>query len=602
MGTDRKLTPAVSTAGVRRVVEAFDAVPQDLSARERIAALSAAIADAHDRPMPTAFADDVVSLAVRDSLRDLDLRELPLSILGSVWEQLIDDRGRQRRGAHFTPDGVARSISRLALDASDYGPDSAPPRVWDPACGGGSFLLAAAQLIEEQSDLSRRDIVTGLWGTDIDATALDVCSTTLELWSRSDAQPQTVAADALLELPDNWPTDFDLVVGNPPFLGQLAASTSRSTHRRAKLNERFRSAGGTYVDDAGLFVELATERVRPGGAIGFVLPESLLGSRDATPMRELVAERGEITDLWIGDTGTFAASVDVVAMVFRRGTDRQSTATTGATRVISVEDDAVIELGQSTTPSPATWAPLLAAAAAVPEVVLDGEELLSQHCEATAGFRQHFYGIADAVANGIPDDRSACLVTSGAIDPLRPLWGTRPVRFAKHPYESPVLKIDAIEDVDVRNWFQARRRPKILLASQTRVVEAIVDTEGTSVPSVPVISVEPHDPKVIWHIAAALSAPAVSAWLVRRNAGTGMSRNAIRLRAANIGQVPLPTDQDSWNVGANRAEEAQAASEAGDTERYKRALRAFAAAMNHAYGVPNEVSDWWWEQLRLPPG
>ena len=64
----------------------------------------------------------------------------------------------------------------------------------------------------------------------------------------------------------------------------------------------------------------------------------------------------------------------------------------------------------------------------------------------------------------------------------------------------------------------------------------------------------------------------------------------------------MPADQDLWNVGAIRAQEAQAASEAGDTERYKGALRAFAAAMNHAYGVPNEVSDWWWEQLRLPPG
>ena len=63
--------------------------------------------------------------------------------------------------------------------------------------------------------------------------------------------------------------------------------------------------------------------------------------------------------------------------------------------------------------------------------------------------------------------------------------------------------------------------PKVLVASQTKVIEAVVDEAGRAVPGTPVVSVEPTDPEVdVWHLAALLTSPVAT-----RTARAGGSRN-----------------------------------------------------------------------------
>ena len=87
-------------------------------------------------------------------------------------------------------------------------------------------------------------------------------------------------------------------------------------------------------------------------------------------------------------------------------------------------------------PSAASWAPLLAAAAGVPVVPRPtGGATLGDVARVTAGFRDQYYGLTDAVA----DDAAGAhpLVTSGVIDPLDDGWGRRPTRFAKRSFDAP---------------------------------------------------------------------------------------------------------------------------------------------------------------------
>ena len=68
------------------------------------------------------------------------------------------------------------------------------------------------------------------------------------------------------------------------------------------------------------------------------------------------------------------------------------------------------------------------------------------------------------------------LVTSGVIDPLDDGWGRRPTRFAKRSFGAPSVLLDRV-DPSIDAWIRDRLVPKVLVASQTRVIEAIVDPD-----------------------------------------------------------------------------------------------------------------------------
>ena len=104
-----------------------------------------------------------------------------------------------------------------------------------------------------------------------------------------------------------------------------------------------------------------------------------------------------------------------------------------------------------------------------------------------------------------------------------------------------------------------------------RVVECVVDREGTMLPAVPVITARPNTPgdAELSALAAVLSSPLVSAWLWHAAAGTGLSARTVRLRPAVVAAVP-------WPGGALGP--AIARYEAGD-------LAGSAGAVHAAYGI-----------------
>ena len=185
-------------------------------------------------------------------------------------------------------------------------------------------------------------------------------------------------------------------------------------------------------------------------------------------------------------------------------------------------------------------------------------------------------------------------------------WGDRPCRFDGRRWQAPVVDLDAVTigDSEVGRWFAERRRPKLLVASQTAVVEVVVDSTGNLVPVTPLIVVEPVDtgrevdPEVLWRLAAALSAPSITALAVRRSLGAARSSGRLRLSAAQVSDLPLPTDAGAWDEGTalartlHRSSGAPAASDA---------WLEFGRVMVAAYGVVDSgavatLVDWWWSR------
>ncbi len=550
------------------------------------------LAERTGAPPPGAFSDlgEVPNGPWRDRLAELEPLRCQPELIGQVWEYLLAPQDRRGRGAHFTPAAVSHEVTAMALRRrGELSSGTETPTIWDPSAGGGAFLLAACRQLLTQG-YGHVELVERCFASDIDDGALDACDAALELWSGGSARPKRRCMDTLLDPVADWPVVFDIVLGNPPFLGQLASDTARSGDRAVQLGDRYADVSTAYLDEAGLFLYLAQQRIGADGVAALVLPASLLGASDAEALRRAVGTHGSLAGLWLEEAQSFAAAVDVVAVVVDRS-DRETTTVVSPRGTVEVKP-----------PDARSWAPLLAAADGVPLVTLTGRETVGTHAQVTAGFRQHFYGIQGAVSES-PEDGQAPgprLLTAGAIDPLMERWGSAPITFNGQRWLRPTLNVDDIEDPAVAAWFRARMVPKILLASQTAVVELIVDGEGDRVPSVPVLSLEPDDPGQLWHLAAALSAPAVCAHLVSQAAGTGLSRRAIRVRASELLRVPLPQNADDWNRGATAAKAVQAASASGDSRGYVDGLRILGRSMDAAYGVGPEVGSWWWKRLRLP--
>jgi hypothetical protein len=162
--------------------------------------------------------------------------------------------------------------------------------------------------------------------------------------------------------------------------------------------------------------------------------------------------------------------------------------------------------------------------------------VLGDRADLNANFRDEYYGMIPAVGD---HEAGPPLVTSGLIDPGRMRWSEIPVRFAKHRFVAPRIDLEAL-DPKMRAWADKRLVPKVLVANQTPIIEAVCDAAGEWLPGVPVVAVYPRPDVSPWALAAVLTSPAASIWAWHRQGGTGLSPNTIRVGPAMLAALPWP--------------------------------------------------------------
>ena len=503
--------------------------------------------------------------------------------------------GRRSTGSWYTPDEVvAHVLGDAGIASATARRASATARrasVADPACGTGHFLVAAGDRMRDRAHAGAA-LAARLHGMDLDPMAVAIARARLRArfggaasaWARSVRCGDSLAAGA-------WARTFDAVVGNPPFLGQLSASTARGAAQNDALRARFDGVVRRYADAASAFLLLGCE-LAPRGAVAMVLPVPALSAGDSRPVRiECARRRGLRSVRFLPDTA-FGAAVRtcVVALGARTRTVR------------------VLGSSGSETPMPnaaladGAWGASLAAVREVPRPGIgNASGTLNAWMTATADFRQHYYALEGLVRErrrgAVPSMREPALVTVGAIDAASLGWGERPVKIHGRSFAAPVVRADELATHPVLGaWHRARGVPKVLVATQTRVLEAWVDPDARTLPSTPVITVVPRKGADLWRVGAALLAPPVAAEAWWRHAGAGMSTRAIRVSASQLRAMPAPGDRRAWDRGARALRDWQRSPE-------RSAVRdRFADAMCDAYGVPGgseraRLVRWWIEGL-----
>lgn len=334
-----------------------------LTVKKRISAIFERVKEKHSHIFDR---NDEIKLKPRSlayiisELQKYSVLNTHIDIKGKAYEELVGANLRGDRGEFFTPRNVMHmTVEMLAPQVDEL--------VLDPACGTGGFLVIAmnsiiAALEEEVSRDSRKP--KGKWSDDEKLLFQDrikeiatsnffgfdlnpdlVKATKMNMVMNNDGSGNIFQTDSLLP-PHAWEANFrkdlskalgireselrssaslgfaDVIVTNPPFgskipikdphileqfdLGHIWEHDKANRQHWIKTN-RLQSS----VPPEHLFIERCLQFLKPGGRMGIVVPDSILGAPGL----------GYIRDWLIGKT-RIIASVDLHADTFqpRNGT------------------------------------------------------------------------------------------------------------------------------------------------------------------------------------------------------------------------------------------------------------------------------------------
>ncbi len=288
---------------------------------------------------------------------------LEADVLGTAYEQYlghivaegetethVEEKRTKRKsqGIYYTPTFVTKYIVQQTvgkyLEENGYNP-SKPPRVLDMACGSGSFLIEAFDVIDGFVAKQRGQAQKGevdfydrarqlevlqscIFGVDKDRQAVEVARLNLllrGLHSREKlpmleniANGDSLKSDTYsFHFPKAIQSGgFDIIIGNPPY---VRAENMARDDRDYYMSGEFETAYGRF-DIFILFVERAIKLLNEGGRLGFILPYAGFTQNYALMLRKYILDNCIIeTIVDLSEYKVFAeASVATCIFVLRK--------------------------------------------------------------------------------------------------------------------------------------------------------------------------------------------------------------------------------------------------------------------------------------------
>ncbi|MBN2565570.1 MAG: N-6 DNA methylase [Candidatus Eisenbacteria bacterium] len=266
-------------------------------------------------PSDTIELDDDSIAYVVGELQSYCVTESKRDVVGDAFEVFMGPALRGEEGQFFTP----RNVVHMIVDILDPEPEET---IIDPACGSGGFLIAGLDRVwakveargkrkkwsgqrirEEQTHLASNYFR----GLDKDRFLAKVTKAYMAILG--DGRGGVFCENSLLP-PSKWEPltqskvkleSFEVVMTNPPFGTKIPIKGAETLGQyvlghRAKLNKKTGKYEWTSkVSDKEppqlLFIERCIQLLKPGGRMGIVIPESILGMPTYTHIVQFLRSR-----------------------------------------------------------------------------------------------------------------------------------------------------------------------------------------------------------------------------------------------------------------------------------------------------------------------
>lgn len=302
----------------------------------------------------------------KDKTISYDFSAIEADVLGNIYEQYLghilkktekrakvteSHAHRKEQGIYYTPTYIVDYIIRNTVCEllKDKKTDPKKLRVLDPACGSGSFLIKAFDLLykqckdKEEYTQTRFDsngnlysakmevMQNNIFGIDLDKQAVEVAQLNLLLKIAEKGQklpllqqnircgnsliddenisdkafkwdekfPEIIQYDEKGNLKEGY--GFDVIVGNPPYIN----NRNLPENQKIFFEKNYSSAYQQY-DIYVLFYELALKLLKPGGYIGFIIPNKFAITNYGLPLRKLLLNYKIVKIVDVSQLGVFA--------------------------------------------------------------------------------------------------------------------------------------------------------------------------------------------------------------------------------------------------------------------------------------------------------
>jgi len=257
-------------------------------------------------------------------LRRYDFSTLGFDVIGRIFERLIPETERHNLGQYFTNPDIVDLILQFCVQHEN-------DKIFDPACGAGTFLVRAYQLKKLINQrLSHEEILDSLWGNDIAKFPAHLTTINLAINDLSVEKnyPRVIQKDFFdllspgeegFQLPEDvrkvllktmdkeelkilHPRWFDAIVGNPPYTRQEEISEiSGEVSYKEKLIEKALTYGAQNLASiskrAGIYAYFfihGAKFLKNGGYFGFVVSNAWLDVEYGAGLQEFFLKNYKI--------------------------------------------------------------------------------------------------------------------------------------------------------------------------------------------------------------------------------------------------------------------------------------------------------------------
>lgn len=270
-----------------------------------------------------------------------DFALIDADILGSIYENYLGyilkktakrakvtkkHAHRKEMGIYYTPvyivDYIVRNTLGKLLEKTAV-KDIPKIKVLDPACGSGSFLIKAFDVLCDAYEKKTRKRVTyaqkksilinNLYGVDLDPKAVEIAQLNLLLKAaekkknlpilennikcgNSLIDDENVAGDKAFVWDKEFPQimkngGFDVVVGNPPYVSFGSGRTGKLTkEEKTYFFNKFPNSAEYKISTYALFIDLCIEKCIENGMVGLIIPDSFLMGSYFSKLRKFMID------------------------------------------------------------------------------------------------------------------------------------------------------------------------------------------------------------------------------------------------------------------------------------------------------------------------